>query len=318
MRILILSHPPDVPSVKYRVLQLIPLLQREGIEVERVDIPDGWIERLRVFKRAKDFDAVILQKRLFASWQLGWLRRKAKRLIYDFDDPMIYSRKDGEVRSSSSRVGRFRKVMGKADLVVANSAPLAQMAREHGAARVEIIPTSVDLGRWIPKPAPGDGSIIGWVGSPANLPNLLDIAPALQGRTLRLVTDESLRVPGVKVEFVQWEFASEPAHVQSFDIAIAPLTNDVWSRGKMPFKVLYYWAAGLPVVASRIGAIESVLEHGKTGFLASTMDEWRESLDILARNPDLRMRMGKAGLELVQREFTVEVAARKWKAILET
>lgn len=317
MRILVLSHPPDVPSVKYRVLQLIPLLLQSGIEIERVDLPEGWLDRLRVFRRAAEFDAVVLQKRLFASWQLGWLRRKAKRLIYDFDDPMIYSRKDGQVRTSSSRVSRFRKVMKTADSVVVNSAPLAQMAREHGAKRVEIIPTSVDLGRWIPKPGPGDGSIIGWVGSPANLPNLLDIAPALEGRTLRIVTDESLRIPGVKVEFVRWEFATEPANVQSFDVAIAPLPNDIWSRGKMPFKVLYYWAAGLPVVASRVGAIESVLEHGKTGFLASTMDEWKDALQILVRNPDLRMKMGRAGLELVQREFTVEVAAAKWKALLQ-
>lgn len=41
VRVLILSHPVDTPSTKYRVLQYLPLFQRDGIEVERADIPSG-------------------------------------------------------------------------------------------------------------------------------------------------------------------------------------------------------------------------------------------------------------------------------------
>lgn len=315
MRVLAITHPPDVPSVKYRILQLLPPLAKAGVEVERVDLPDGLMARLRLFRRAAEFDAVLHQKRLIPPWQFGTLRRNAKKLFYDFDDPMVYGRKNGIVTESATRISRFRRIVRVADAVVAGNAGLVAMAEEHGARRVEMIPTAVDLTRWIPRTEPGDGSVVGWVGSPANLPNLREIASALQGRTLRLVTDEPVDLPGVNVEFVKWEFATEPEQVRSFDVGIAPLPDDVWSRGKMPFKILYYFAAGVPVVASRCGAVESVIEHGRNGLLASSPEEWRAHLDALAKDPELRMRLGRAGRESVERGYRVEAAVEAWRRL---
>jgi hypothetical protein len=54
---------------------------------------------------------VLHQKRLIPGWQFRALRRHARRLIYDFDDPMIYSRKDGRAKLSSTRLRRFQEVL---------------------------------------------------------------------------------------------------------------------------------------------------------------------------------------------------------------
>lgn len=313
VRVLILSHPVDTPSTKYRVLQLLPFFQKDGIEVERHDIPSGIAARWKLFRKARGFDVVIHQKRLLPAWQFRMLRRRARALVYDFDDPMIYSRRGDRVELSATRVARFREILRLADAVVVNHAGTEALAREHGASRVHVVPTSVLLERWRMKDSwKAERLTLGWVGSPANLPNLREIAPALRGYRLKLVSDEPLELPGVQVEFVRWDYATEPDHVRSFDVALAPLPDDPWSRAKMPFKILYYFAAGVPVVASRRGAVETVIRDGENGLLAG---DWRARIEELG-DPTLRERLGRAGRRTVEAEYTAEAAYGRLRAVL--
>ena len=315
MRVLILSHPVDTPSTKYRILQFLPFFKKDSIDVERIDIPSGLVGRWQALRRCGEFDVVLHQKRLLPPWQFRALRRRAKALVYDFDDPMIYSREGDRVTLSPTRVTRFREALAMADAVVVNHAGTEALAREYGGKNVHVIPTSVNLARWRIKDSwKSPRPTLGWVGTPANLPNLRELAPALQGRRLRLVSDEPLELPGVEVEFVKWDFEKEPDHVRSFDIALAPLPDDPWSRAKMPFKILYYFAAGVPVIASRRGAVESVIRDGQNGLLAG---DWREKIAQLD-DESLRERLGRAGRKSVEAEFTVEAAYAKLKALLES
>ncbi|HYE98664.1 MAG TPA: glycosyltransferase family 4 protein [Planctomycetota bacterium] len=316
MRVLALSHPVTVPSVRFRFLPVFPLLERRGIEVERVDFPDGFWDRMRLFRRAADFDAVIHVKRLFANWQFGRLRRRSKRLVYDFDDPMIYNKRDGKITLSGTRVSRFRRVLGAADAVVTHNPGFGDLAREYGARRVEIIPMSADLTRYTPRPEGGAGTVVGWLGTASNLPNLLDIAPALQGRTLRIVADRALEIPGVRTEFVPWTLEAEPAELHRFDIAIAPIPADPWAVGKLPMKLIHYMAVGLPVIASGQGSIPTLIRHGENGLLAGSVEEWREALDRLTADADLRARLGRAARRTIETGYTLEGAADKWAKVL--
>lgn len=312
MRVLILSHPPETPSTRYRILPFLPLLKRDGIEVERVDIPGGLMDRWKIFRRAGEFDVVLHQKRLLPAWQFRALRKRAKALVYDFDDPMVYNRKDGRVSLSRTRANRFRAALEQADAVVCHAGS-ESLAREYGAAIVHTIPTSVDLGHWSPKDSWTSGRFtLGWLGSKANLPNLRDIAPALAGHSLKIVADQTLDLPGVQVEFAPWDPATEAAHVRSFDVALAPLPDDPWSRAKMPFKILHYFAAAVPVVATGLGAVTTVLLDGENGLVAG---DWKAKIEML-RDPALRERLGRAGRATVETSFTIEAAYAKLKALL--
>lgn len=309
-----LTHTAETPSTRLRILPLLPLFQRDGIEVEQIEIPSGLMDRWKILRRAPDFDVVLHQKRLLPPWQMRALKRRAKALVYDFDDPMVYSRGNGTVSLSSTRVRRFRAAMVTADAVVCHAGSDA-LAREYGATNVHIISTSLDLGRWPLKTSWASPALtLGWLGSASNVPNLRAIAPALAGRKLRLVADVSIELPGVEVEFVKWDAATEAEQVRRFDVALAPLPDDAWSRAKMPFKILPYFASGVPVVATGLGAVASVVRDGDNGLLAG---DWKAQIARL-EDAGLRERLGRAGRKTVETAFTIEVAYAKLKSLFES
>jgi glycosyltransferase involved in cell wall biosynthesis len=69
-------------------------------------------------------------------------------------------------------------------------------------------------------------------------------------------------------------------------------------------------ACGVPVVASRSGAIGEVVEDGRTGLLATPRDasSFADAIERLARDAPLRREMGIRGRESVKRKFTTDIA----------
>lgn len=314
VRVLILSNPSHMPSTKYRILPFLPLFRRDNIEVEHVDIPEGLLERWKILGRVAEFDVVFIQKRLLPTWQYYPLRKRARALVYDYDDPIVLSRNDERIIVCRTRRRRFRAVATTADAIVCHVGS-ESFAHEYGARNVHTISTAVDLGHWEPKTSWASGGLtLGWLGTASNIGNLRDIAPALAGHKLKIVAEQTLDLPGVEVEFLKWDAATEAAHVRSFDVAVAPLPDDLWSRSKMPLKILHYFASAVPVVATSIGGVPTVIRDGENGFLAG---DWKEKIGRL-RDPALRERMGRAGRATVEASYTVETAYAKLKGVFES
>ena len=82
----------------------------------------------------------------------------------------------------------------------------------------------------------------------------------------------------------------------------------------MPLKILHYFASAVPVVATPIGGVTSVIRDGENGLLAGP---WKEKIEML-RDPALRERLGRAGRTTVEGGFTVEAAYAKLKGVLES
>jgi glycosyltransferase involved in cell wall biosynthesis len=61
-----------------------------------------------------------------------------------------------------------------------------------------------------------------------------------------------------------------------------------------------------------------MVRHGETGFLAETDEQWLDAIGRLAHDARLRQRLGTAGRELVEREYSVPAGAARWLALLES
>lgn len=76
-------------------------------------------------------------------------------------------------------------------------------------------------------------------------------------------------------------------------------------------------AVGKPVVAFSSGGIQEIIRHGKTGFMAAERD-WHSLAQYLAelmKNAELRERFGRAGREVIVREFNLERCTRRLEEI---
>ena len=165
MRVLFLSTRPDKPSYRFRVAPFLRPLAEGGWEVEAAFVPRGWWARRRLWKSLAGFDVVVVQKRLFGRLDLGSLRRRARRLVYDLDDAIMYRSDEGGT-DDPRRESRFRAMVGAADLVIAGNEFLAGEVRAAGG-RVEVVPTVVDTDLYRPAPERREAGrvTIGWSGS---------------------------------------------------------------------------------------------------------------------------------------------------------
>ena len=328
MRIIALVKSPEHVSCRYRLAAFRPLLEAAGYDLELRTWPRSWLARFSLRRQLGRADAVIAQRSLLHGWQLRLLRRAIDVLIYDFDDA-VYLRNSYAARGphSSTRARRFAAAVQAADAVVAGNSFLAKQAASCSrAASVHIIPTCVPTDRYRSarhERACQDVQMV-WIGSSSTLRGLEAITPLLEnigkrwpGVRLKLLCDRFLHLQHLPVIECPWSEDSETDALAEADIGISWLPDDLWSRGKCGLKVLQYMAAGLPVVANPVGVQSEMVRHGETGFLAETAEEWMEAVGRLTSDPALRRRMGQAGRQRVEAEFSVNAGATRWIQLLD-
>lgn len=304
MKLRFLIHPRPTPSAEWRVMQYVPHYRELGAEVEVVELSD---DRDQLRGAA---DVVVLQKKLLSWWNARTLRRHATALVYEFDDAVMFGREGAETRVSGTRDRRFRRLVKGADAVTTSNAHLEALAAElRPRSTIRVFPNTIDTAEWPARPERASARIrVGWYGSPANLEHLQllrEPLAALGGVEFCVVSE---RKPDVACTFVPYDRAREREQIASFDIAVAPMSDTEWTRGKQPVKVLCYMATGLPIVASDLPAHREML--GDAGLIARTPAEWVDALRRLAADADLRAKLGRAARRRVEERFATRPMAR--------
>lgn len=334
MRMLFLPGTWLGPSARFRIHQFVPYLRDLGHEVDihvinpertsplprtrpilrQVTARSTTARRIAslapVFLRAPRYDVIMMNRDLIPEHRVRFLEpllaQRNNRLIFDFDDAIHLSR---EIK--------LQTILPHFAVVTPGNEYLAAYAREiHSDVRTW--PTVVDTNLHVPRHDASNTSSairIGWSGSPStakvDLPSVKQALVKLKTKIdfeFVLISSEepSENWEGINTRFIRWSPETEVAGLQQMDIGIMPLEDGPFQRGKCSLKAILYMANGIPAVVSPVGANVTTVVDGVTGFHASSVDEWVESLTRLAIDSALRKEMGQAGREHVVANYSIK------------
>ena len=104
-----------------------------------------------------------------------------------------------------------------------------------------------------------------------------------------------------------------------WDVAIAPLEDDAFTRCKSDLKYLDYGALGIPGVFSDVRAYRDTVRHRETGLLAANEPEaWAGALEEIVSDGALRARLGEAAKAYVHGSRMLNANATRWGDAIET
>lgn len=329
MKVLALVEVPNHVCYRYRLAAFGDALAQRGWTLEALPLVTNFWRRMRYLRRAAQADVVVLQRRLLPWWQLALLRYHSKCLLYDVDDA-VFLRDSNSPKEPLShyRLAKFWATIQMADaLLVGNSFLAKESAKYAPEEKIHRVPTCIDLRRYKTSSEHtrvGSDVRLVWIGSETTLPSLEYVEPGLDqvkqrypGAEFRIICDQFPNFSGLRLVKRLWSEATEAEEIAKADIGISWLPNHPWSLGKCGLKVLQYMAAGLPVVANPMGMHAQLVRHGETGFLVNTAEEFAQAVSQLADSPSLRRRMGKAGRELVRKEYSVGRWSNKFVSVIE-
>lgn len=348
MKVLVLTRYSRLgASSRYRMFQYLPLLKKNCWQIEvhcllgdnyinalygktsfpYLELIKSYLERIWLLLRKEKYDLIWLQQEA-----LPWIPSFVEKFLLSGKIPIVVDYDDAFFHRYDQHKNLFIKfflrkkinrIMEISSAVVVCNNYLAQRAKDSKAKSVELLPTVVDLDLYkIKTPNAKEIFTIGWVGSPHTAKYLDAIKPILT----ELIKDENVKVsilgsgkydlPGA--QFIDWNEETEIENIRTFDVGIMPLDNTSWERGKCGFKLIQYMACGIPVIASPIEINAKIVNHRVNGFLAETLDGWKEYFKLLKDNVKLREEMGLQGRKTVEENYTLEVNTPKLINILKS
>ncbi len=292
-------------------------------------------------ERAAEGDAVLIQRQFpqrFNEYQqvVAIARQEEKVIVYDLDDLLFFLPEDHPDRilhSFAPALLPMLQALLEADVVSVSTNKLRDVLIDFNSNTV-VLPNYFDDTSWhlrppIPSPGnpPQEQIVIGYMGTNSHKPDLEYIAPVLLHLMERYPQKIRLNFWGTPppLEFhslpqVQWtpyslwsypEFV-EWFQIQSADIFVAPLVDNLFNRCKSPLKFFEYSALGVPGVFSRLDPYEALVRHGHNGFLAGTYEEWEDCLIHLIEDEDLRFHLATQAQATVKEKWLLSQNISQW------
>jgi glycosyltransferase involved in cell wall biosynthesis len=243
--------------------------------------------------------------------------------VYDFDDALQWDWGAGGVyRRLAPKAPKALLAVQHADRVIAGNPVLAEWASEHNT-DVVVIPSCVSPGSYRQKAdhEVSDPPRLGWIGSADNEVYLELVAPALReihrrtGARLTVVSTTRRTLGDLEsfLDRVPWSEATQYARLADFDIGIAPVPDEPYTRGKCGYKLLQYAAAGTPAVGSPVGVNRQILAQLEMPAPGND-DEWVSAiLDLLGRSSAERAELGSHVRTVAEAHYSYDAWLCRWK-----
>lgn len=316
MKVIFFVQGMHVAASRYRVLQYLPFFQEQNIDTEVFEFPEGIAGWSSMMDRLRGADVVFVQRKRLPRSILMLLKRLKKKVIYDFDDAVMFKNSLSRNPYSLRRTMSFKRMLRYTDLVVAGNMFLKGEAEKYHN-HVEVLPTPVDAERYTAKVyRKGDTVNIGWIGDHGSIhymESYKDVWEAIGSRygnvVLTIICDTFIEAKHIRLNKIQWNYDREIDDLMAIDIGVMPLFDDLWSRGKCGFKIIQYLGVGVPAVCTPVGINRDVIDDGVNGLWAVSKEDWIEKLSVLIENGPLREQMGREGRRTIMEGYTVQVCA---------
>jgi glycosyltransferase involved in cell wall biosynthesis len=236
-----------------------------------------------------------------------------------------------EVKSRTEWAGSFAAMI-LADRVVVLTKVYAELLRKglgnfFISDKVRIIQNGVDVGLYRPRSEIKiEGTPLG--GMAARVAHtkrhdlLIDIAKdtfialkfAGNGECLHSLKKRAMQSEKARVEFNGLVPANEmPNWLADLDMYLHASDGETASMS-----VLQAMATGLPIIASDISGMEEIIgRDGQCGLLVkNNRQAWRDAVELLSRNAELRQSMGKAARERVERDFSTTAMLEGYLSVI--
>ncbi|MFH1144626.1 MAG: glycosyltransferase [Candidatus Eisenbacteria bacterium] len=338
-----------------RIRCAVAVLRAENAAVERLTVPTTVIgmrhgcdarvlPSLAAWMRRGRFRAIYtthLWSIVFSALLKGWMRPPAPqgRLV------LLATEHSYRVPTASRRVlvTARRWALRRADRIIAVAETQAEWLREYYGERtapIEVIPNGLDCGPF--ENLPSGTAVRAEFGIPGAVPLILCIARMVPVKNLDVLLAAMALSPlretgahllllgdgpvkGALMERARGEalegrvhFAGTRQDTRPFlaaaDLACLPSRSEA-----QPIAILEAMAAGLPVVATRVGGIPEMVEDGKTGLLVAPGNP-AELADALARalaDPSWARLAGEGGRSRVEAVFSIQARARRIEGLIE-
>ncbi len=296
--------------------------------------------RFRELLQAESFDIIVCDF-VFAGGVIPWREHSCPKVLFTHNVEAVVWRRHFQVtrnpfwkavcwREYHAMARLERRYLQLADHVLAVSEKDQNcFARLIDPARITVIPTGVDVDYFQPSWNEEKPSSLVFTGSMdwlANEDAIVYFAEGILPLIRSQVPDATLRVvgrrPSQKVKALEARFRGVHItgtvedirpHVRQASIFIVPLRVGSGTR----LKIFEAMAMGKAVVATSVGAEGLPVTHKKNILLADKPEEFARTVVRLLRDRGTREKLGRAGRELVARNYSWEAAARHLDSVLE-
>lgn len=318
---------------RYRSLHLVEQFFALGLNCEFVHMAD----RALFEKVIHDWDIVIFHRVAFGDHVkrlLDYFKSRNSLILFDFDD-LIFDVEAFQFINSPDFVDPIRSemyiqnmrniramlehsegVLASTNFLSDRIASLGKPVWVHrNAFSLEMLACS-EVAR-VKKPDNAGKVVIGYAsGTPTHNRDFELVKPALQSImrrdprvVLRLVGPldpgagwEGLESRIERQKLVPWR--KLPQVLAGFDINLAPLVMDnPFAQSKSEIKYMEAAMVETPTIASATDAFRYAIRDGETGLLVDAPEGWGSAIERLARDVDLRTRLGQNAYQAVMKEY---------------
>lgn len=333
-------YPPgEAPSQRFRFEQYIPYLEQQGFTcnihpfynerawkiiyakgqttAKAYHVLLSFLRRILLMFQLRNAQHIFIHRELshvgppFFEWFLA--KVLGKKIIYDFDDA-IWLPNYSDQNARFQRLKMYKKVhyiMKIADKITAGNMYLKRYAENYNS-EVLYLPTTIDLNYHSTNPIANKRLVIGWTGSHTTAKYLDVLIEPIEKLSQKydfdfvVISNENPRFKLNNFRFIKWTKESEIEDLNTIDIGLMPLEDNIWTQGKCAFKILQYMALGKPCIASSVGANKDVIIEGENALFSYSDEEWYAKIETLLINAELRKKLGKTALKTVKEKYSVE------------